>query len=163
MLQYMNLKHTCRDLDTVLYWRDQRKGLYLDPPYQRGNVWGWRRRRNLIRSIILGVPIASIIINDRMWAEWADDERIAVIDGKQRITTLLAFFDGNFYVPGEWFGDSRAMVSFSDLEPRTQRRFRSRQLALCESRLPTLEAEREVFNLVNYGGLAQGERDEDSR
>lgn len=32
-------------------------------------------------------------------------------------------------------------------------------MAFSEGRLPTLEAEQEVFDLVNFGGLRQGEVD----
>lgn len=160
MLTRLSLSQTNRPVEVVLYWRQEKQGLYLDPPYQRGDVWGQKRRQNFIRSIMIGVPIPSLIINDRFSANWESDWRIAVIDGKQRITTILKFIDGDLSVPGEWFGIDDAPVRYPQLPALQQRVFRQRPIPFSEGTLPTLEDEQTVFDLVNFGGLAQGERDE---
>lgn len=159
-LERLRLSQTNRPIDTLLYWKKEQQ-LNLSPPYQRGDVWGYRRRQNLIRSILLGVPIPSIIINDRFAANWKDDESIAVIDGKQRITTVLDFLNDNLEVPAEWFGASgpAGLVVFSDLTLARQRYIRQFPLPFTEGQLGSLEAEEEVFDLVNFGGLPQGETD----
>ena len=156
----MKLSNTNRPIECFRLWRDDECGLLMDAPYQRGDVWGTKRRVNLIRSVLLEVPIPSIIINDRGSADWSDDYRVAVIDGRQRITTLLRFIDGQLRVPGAWFGVDSETVSYSDLSISEQRRFRQTPVAVSEGRLATLEEEQEVFDLVNFGGLAQGERDD---
>ena len=143
-------------MEVFNYWmRDNH--LDLNPPYQRGDVWGTVRRRNLIRSIMLGIPVPSIIINDRFSAGWGD--HIAVIDGKQRITTILMLFDGELCLPGSWFGLDLSLVAFPELPLPDQRRLKQMPLQVCEGQLRTLEEEREVFELVNFGGVAQGETD----
>jgi len=129
----------------------------LNPPYQRGDVWGQIRQRNLIRSILVGIPIPSIIINDRFSANWGNE--IAVIDGKQRITAILRFMDGELEVPAEWFGLDCGMTTFPALELRRQRGFKNIPIPVCEGRLESLESEREVFELVNFGGVPQGMTD----
>lgn len=164
-LERLRLSQTARPIETFTYWANNGQ-LLLSPPYQRGDVWGAIRQRNLIRSILLGVPIPSIIINDRFAAAWnserekltTDDECIAVIDGKQRITAILAFLRGALNVPGEWFGMS-GMVTFSELPMPRQRGFRQTPIQCCEGQLSGIEAEREVFELVNFGGVPQGESD----
>lgn len=158
MLERLRLSQTNRPVEVIAYWHKE-KGMDLSPPYQRGDVWGKTRQRNLIRSILLGIPIPSIVINDRASAGWSDTISCAVIDGKQRITAILAFLQDRLRVPGEWFnmpGD----VLFSDLSEATRRRFRCNPIPFTEGQLPSLEAEREVFELVNFGGVPQGGKDE---
>lgn len=161
MLKRMELFASNRPVDAIRWWRDEGL-LVLDAPYQRGDVWGRRRRVNLIRSILLGVPIPSIIVNDRMKARWKkNDFSVVVIDGKQRITSILMFFDGALLVPAEWFNEGDGEIAFSDLPLQSQRRFKSATLAMSEGALPNLKAEQEVFDLVNFGGIPQGETDGD--
>ena len=113
MLTRLRLSQTNRPIEVVNYWKSS-GGLLLSPPYQRGDVWGMTRRKNLIRSILLGIPIPSIIINDRASAGWDDYTTCAVIDGKQRMTTILMFLENQFSVPGDWFGTDGEIV-FSNL------------------------------------------------
>jgi len=162
VIKSFRLNQTNRPVDVLLYWSKDKDALLLTPPYQRGDVWGTRRRQNLIKSILLGIPIPSIIVNNRMKAEWKDgDWRIAVIDGKQRITSILMFLNGELPVPGEWFGVDAAMVTCTDLDIVKQRRFENRPMAFSEGALGTIDEEKLVLDLVNFGGLAQGEVDAD--
>ena len=155
-LERLRLSQTARPMDVFVHWK--REGyLDLNPPYQRGDVWGMIRRRNLIRSIMLGIPIPSIIINDRFAANWGNE--IAVIDGKQRITTILMFLESKLKVPAEWFGIEGDEIAYSDLPIARQRGLKNMPLPLCEGQLRTIEEEREVFELVNFGGVPQGKSD----
>lgn len=165
-LEQLRLSQTARPIETFVYWQKDGQ-ILLSPPYQRGDVWGLTRQRNLIRSILLGVPIPSIIVNDRFSAsynskgsEWDEAEKlaVAVIDGKQRITAILAFLGDKLTVPGEWFGLD-GEVKFSELPMPRQRGFRQRPIQCCEGQLLSLEAEKEIFELVNFGGVPQGETD----
>lgn len=156
-LQRMNLQQTNRPCDTIIHWHE-RGTLYLDPPYQRGDVWGPVRQQNLIRSILIGIPIPSIIINDRMGGEWKNDYRLAVIDGKQRLTAILRFLSGELDIPAEWFG-LKGRVKFTDLPIGRMRRIENSPIAFSEGKLATMEEEQEVFELVNFGGVPQGESD----
>lgn len=158
MLERLRLNQTARPLDILRYWH--RDGsLNLNAPYQRGDVWGPVRQRNIVKSILLGVPIPSIILNDRAATHtWGDDFSFAIIDGKQRCTALLRFLLGELHVPGEWF-DCEGDVTFNDISVVHQRGFRQRPIPFSEGQLPTLEDEKLVFDLVNFGGVPQGETD----
>ena len=160
MLERLKLSQTARPIDVITYWRNS-GGMLLDPPYQRGDVWGTLRRRNLIRSLLLGIPIPAVIINDRFGAGWGGDDFIscAVIDGKQRMTTILMFLDDLLAIPGEWVGIDKELVLFSELPIARQRGMRHHPIPFCEGQLPNIEAEIEVFELVNFGGVPQGETD----
>lgn len=142
-----------------------REQLDVNPPYQRGLVWGATRKRNLIKSLLSGIPIPSVVINDRSvrFEGWdaCRDPSYVVVDGKQRITALRDFVDGKFAVPGHWFDVNADEVLFTDLEKPSQRHFLHRPIAVSEAKLSTLDEEREMFDLINFGGLAQGEVDED--
>lgn len=155
-LQRIYLAQTARPIDVFFFWRKEGY-LNLSPPYQRGDVWGSIRRQNLIKSILLGVPIPSIIINDRFSANWG--EEMAVIDGKQRITTILMLMDDELKIPGEWVGQEKDLIKFSDLPKPEQRGFRSLPLQTCEGQLKSIEEEKEIFELINFGGVPQGESD----
>lgn len=159
MLKRMPLSTSNRPMEVILHW--QKEGmLLLNPPYQRGDVWGTRRRVNLIRSLLLGVPIPSIVINDRMNGGWPIDQwDIAVIDGKQRCTTFLMFLNDELAIPGEWVGLPDAQCVYSELPKAMQRHIGHRPVAFSEGTLPSIELEKEVFDLINFGGVPQGESD----
>lgn len=81
------------------FYFEVRDKLDLNPPYQRGSVWDDARRRNLMRSLLMGLPIGSVVLNRRDHApapagSTAAAHYIAVVDGKQRIETLRAVADG---------------------------------------------------------------------
>jgi hypothetical protein len=160
-LERYSLQTTNRPISVVKYWRDM-GDMVLDAPYQRGHVWGETRQRNLIKSLILGIPIPSIIINDRASAGWDMEHSCVVIDGKQRITAMLKFFDSELKVPGEWFG-LEGELTFSEIAKRDSSIKRLIELSVTmgfsEGKLRSLEEEQEVFNLVNFGGVPQGESD----
>jgi hypothetical protein len=117
--------------------------------------------------MLLGVPIPSVIINDRMRAEFVGDKNLmfSVIDGKQRITTIAMFFFDKLAVPGEWFDEKYLVrkdggdVVFSSLSVVGQRLFKNLPMAFSEAAIDSLGGEKEVFDLVNYGGIQQGEVD----
>ena len=159
MINRVILAQTNRPVDTVRYWRES-GDMELNPPYQRGLVWGKIRKRNLIYSILRGIPIPSIIINDRASAGWDEKISCAVVDGKQRISAILDFLDGKLFIPGEWF-DMEGEIAFADIPLPRQRGFRLTPIQFCEGRLKSIEEEIEVFELINFGGVAQGDKDED--
>lgn len=65
---------------------DQRT-LDLSPSYQRSDVWTTADAQKLIESVMLGIPLPSVIILEK------DDEDSPreVVDGKQRLTSILRF------------------------------------------------------------------------
>lgn len=165
-LSELRFNNTNRAVKVVASWRGDDGGILLSPPYQRGDVWGTIRRRNFIRSLLMGIPIPSLVVNQRMFAEsWQEDFRVAVIDGKQRITTIFMFLDGGLSVPAEWFHENHieqrhdGLVRFSDLNRVGQRMFRGRPIPFAEARVDSLEQEAEIFELINFGGVPQGQSD----
>src|SRR6266542_1077670 len=62
--------------------------LKIKPPYQRKPVWKARQKCYLIESILMGLPIPEIYIQQMV----SDDKTTyAIVDGQQRIRSILQF------------------------------------------------------------------------
>ena len=144
----------------------------LAPEYQRGSVWTLEQRRNLIRSLIMGLPIGSIVLNDRGTGDnaraFGNDAMFGVIDGKQRIETMRAWAGDEFSVPADWFDDkditpeavdSDGMITMSGLSARGRRMSTRWPMPTVQTSVRTLAAEAEVFRLLNSAGTQQTDDD----
>lgn len=67
--------------------RIKNKRFVLDPDFQRGFVWDKGKQSRLIESILLRIPLPVFYVAED------DDGRLIVVDGRQRLTTLLDFLD----------------------------------------------------------------------
>jgi len=56
--------------------------------------------------------------------------------------------------------DDGSYVFIGELAARQRRGFENIPVATCEARVSTMAAEEEIFRLINFGGLLQGEVDE---
>lgn len=157
MLKEYQLSSSLMPIITILGW-EKNGELCMDQSYQRGDVWGATRRQNLIKSLLIGVPIPTIIVNDRFSGGWKKDGRYAVIDGKQRCTTILMFMKSELSIPGHWV-DMNGEVVFKDIPVHKQRHIKLKAIPCCTGQLPSIEDEIEIFNLINYGGVPQGQSD----
>jgi hypothetical protein len=153
-----------RPADWLLFRRDR---LNLDAPYQRGSVWGLTRRQNLLKSMLMGLPVGSFLINDR------GSGKLFVVDGKQRTEALMAFADGEFGIPAEWV-DERFQGPLTAVEydgkivpgvtiTSENHVFTSvlhnMQISTLESAVKTEADEAIIFQLINSGGVDQGKSD----
>lgn len=64
-------------------------GSLILPRYQRGYVWDETKAVALVETILLGLPIGSVILRE------LGDGRTLVIDGQQRLSTLRGVEMGN--------------------------------------------------------------------
>lgn len=60
----------------------------LNPSYQRADVWPTADAQLLIESVLRGIPLPSVILLQR---NTDDGDRYEIVDGKQRLTSLLRF------------------------------------------------------------------------
>lgn len=152
--------------------------LLLDAPYQRGSVWTNDQRLGLIRSWLRELPIPAIILNDRREGQWLTEDgsydfTIAVVDGRQRIETAIAWFDSNLAVPASWFPAEQVVrtvetadgpyVTFDGLSIEAQR-FVKRlfRFPVASASVPSLADEASIYLLVNGAGTAQTQDDLDN-
>lgn len=85
--------------------------LLLQPDYQRREVWGDAARVMLIDSILNDIPMPKIFVSKTI-----KDMRTyrSVIDGQQRISTILLFLEDGFKLEGQYKG-AYAGMTFSQL------------------------------------------------
>ncbi|MGW7597183.1 DUF262 domain-containing protein [Streptomyces antimycoticus] len=173
-LEHTNLSATYRQVRELVRTYKQELGLDLNPPYQRGQVWTEDQRVALVRSWLTGVPTGVVILSDRMHNEWQGEDATncvyAVIDGKQRLTTAIDWYEGTLAVPASWINpeyiastedtDDGPYVRYTGLT-KTGRAMVSTHcmLQVAEARVATVQEEAEIYLLVNGGGTPQTDTD----
>lgn len=87
--------------------------LLLQPDYQRREVWGDAARVMLIDSILNDIPMPKIFVSKTI-----KDKRTyrSVIDGQQRISTILSFLEDGFKLEDPYNGPYAGKL-FSQLPP----------------------------------------------
>ncbi|MGO9200035.1 MAG: DUF262 domain-containing protein [Limisphaerales bacterium] len=90
----------------ISWFLDQHRNGQLDltPPYQRRSVWTLKDRRFFLDTIFKGFPCPAIFLHKRI----ANDGRATyeVVDGKQRLETILMFSSNRLAVDSQ-FSDTR--------------------------------------------------------
>lgn len=80
-LQRFTLSPLSRPID---FLADMRRGgrdtIDLTASYQRESVWDLEKRRSLVKSILLGLPIGAVFLNRRSWKTPV----VFCVDGKRR-------------------------------------------------------------------------------
>ncbi len=79
-----------------------KRGDIFIPPFQRDYVWNQAEASRLVESLLLGLPVPGVFL-----AKEGESNKLSVIDGQQRLKSLLFFYEG-FFNPKE--GDSRKKV-----------------------------------------------------
>ena len=175
-IEHMSLNASNRLADELArYYAEGR--ITGDLPYQRGSVWTYDQRVALIKSWLSGTPIPAVVINDRTSTVWEDGHgpsgrkaRWALIDGKQRLETAVAWFTGDLPVPASWFPPDRIAVTedtedgpyvrFTGLTETGQRLFENKALLpTATASVASVEAEAEIYQRVNGGGTPQTDAD----
>ena len=129
--------------------------LDIEPPWQRKDVWPLGKKRELIKSLILGIPLPSIILHKKA-GRWS------IIDGKQRLTAIVQYLRNEFKLPaytvkvGRLHESSRA---FYDMEGKRSLPSDVRT-SLDLQEVPALEFRdvpetrlRKIFQLYNVAGM----------
>jgi uncharacterized protein with ParB-like and HNH nuclease domain len=120
--------------------------LYI-PNYQRPFVWRDRQKMRFIESVILGVPISAMLFA-------ADDGRLAIIDGGQRIQTLEAFLNDDLRLSELEKLPSLNGFTFSDLPTSQQRKFVNRMLRVVVFEATTTDQTLlDIFERINTSGV----------
>lgn len=95
--------------------------LNLDPPYQRKSVWTRGDKQFFLDTIFHNFPCPAVFLHKSM--SDIGETVYHVVDGKQRITTILEFVKDKVTIPKD-FGDNRlAGKKFSQLDPDSKKSF----------------------------------------
>ena len=102
-----------------IYQKIQGKKLILDPDYQRNIVWKTDKKVAFIESLYMGILIPPIYVVEIPGENILDGASYEVVDGKQRLTTILSFVEDKFYLNPkvlEYYKDMFAGKRFSEIQ-----------------------------------------------
>jgi hypothetical protein len=106
-------------------------------------VWTPEQKVRLIESLYMGMPIGALVHNQTILAnQWCDGW---LLDGQQRLSTILEYADGGFAVNG-WL--------YPDLPDIEKRHFLRIGIPLIETSISSEALCHDVYNRLTYGGTA---------
>ena len=98
-----------------------REKLKLNPEWQRDYVWNNRKASLLIESLLVNIPVPPVYIAESIiMQDGSADEMIVydVVDGKQRITSILNFMNDKFRLSGLGIQKGLNGKKYSELSPK---------------------------------------------
>ncbi|KAI0246291.1 hypothetical protein BJV78DRAFT_173348 [Lactifluus subvellereus] len=129
----------------------------LDPEYQRAVVWSSTKQMAIIDSLYHNYYVPPVVFAIAKDPIDGVETRLCV-DGKQRLTSIQKFFDGQiaYRCPKTkkmwWYTTSTATrVSRAEIPPHDKREFAQKLITCIEYRHLSAAAEREVFQRVQLG------------
>jgi len=137
-------------------FRDIHQGrIDLSPPYQRDVVWPDAKQVMLIDSLWRNYHIPPIIF--AAVRDEDGDEIRRCVDGKQRLTSIIRFLDGQIHhmdsVTGKrwFFTKPQSKKNLLEIPPQFKSRFEKKQLTCIEYHNLNDETERDIFQRVQLG------------
>jgi hypothetical protein len=99
-----------------------RSGSLVIPAYQRRFVWDDRRKHRFIESLLMGLPVPFLFF----WE--MKDGRLEVVDGAQRLHTLVQFFDNKLRLGVLDSLSAASGFTFGDLPVSRQRKLHNKSI-----------------------------------
>lgn len=119
----------------------------LDSDFQRKSVWSTQQKRELIESVIMGLPLPIFYFNEDKKG------RLIVIDGRQRLTALFEFMDNVFSLDKLKILDEFNKCKFKNLDPILQSKIEDYQIMAHVIQPPTPDRIKfDIFDRVNRAG-----------
>lgn len=141
----------------LTWFRDEyRKGaLDIRPPYQRAPIWADRQKNALIESILLGLPIPEVYIQQTV--DENGETTHAIVDGQQRVRTVLQYIgvdadeeeQNDFALDRLPAGSVWQGQTFSELSADDRQRFWRYRLAVRELETDNEGEVRDMFKRLN--------------
>lgn len=126
----------------------------LKPNYQRKYVWDNNKKSLLIESLILNIPIPPVFLYEVEFAKYE------VMDGQQRLTTLLDFVTNKFALSGLKIWEELNGLTFDELPEGSRKALERRYISatiLLKETTDSPEKEQKikqfVFERLNTGGV----------
>lgn len=144
-------------------WKKAGK-LEMSPSFQRRPVWTPSAKSFLVDSIVRNFPIPPILLRERVMGLKELDSKLEVVDGQQRIRTILTFIDPKLFSDFKEDKDNFTVKSyhnkeisdkqFSALSQEIQQQILNYQLIVHV--LPSSAEDREIleiFSRINSTGV----------
>lgn len=140
-------------LPQIIDFVQQKKWMNLRPEYQRRLVWDRRKKSLFIESLLMNIPIPPVFLYEN------DLSRYEVMDGQQRLNTIIEFYDNRFKLVGLETWHVLNGKTYGTCPPRIKsgldRRRISANVLLAESATTQSDVNfirRTVFERLNTGG-----------
>jgi hypothetical protein len=125
------------------------------PEYQRRHRWDEIKRSQLIESILMNIPVPPLFLFENEYNKYE------VMDGRQRLDTLVDYLDNGFPLRGLEFWHELNGKRFRDLSEILQRGMLRRTISaivlLAETRKTFVDGEQDIrmilFRRLNTGGV----------
>ena len=122
---------------------DPEATLYV-PSYQREFVWRPDRQSRFIESVLLGVPLTPFLVSED------NNSRLEIIDGSQRISTLIAFYENKLRLIRLKSLTHINSAKFKDLPRKLQNLIKNRDFkVIVVSEKANLSTRQDIFDRIN--------------
>lgn len=122
---------------------DPKTTLYV-PEYQREFIWHPNKQSRFIESVLLGVPLTPFLVSED------DNNRLEIIDGSQRIRTLIAFADNKLRLRKLQKLDKINSAKYKDLPRKLQNTIKNRDFkVIVVSEKADQEIRKDIFGRIN--------------
>jgi hypothetical protein len=149
-----DVKKTQYRVSDFVSWQ-KAKALELSPNFQRRSVWRPDAKSFLIDTLVRGLPIPIIILRERRTDLTTLEPKREVVDGQQRIRTILTYISpsllkdykpsrDDFAVKSD-HNDEIAGMTFQDLQPEVKQRILDYEFSV--HILPASTDDREVLQI----------------
>ncbi len=123
--------------------------IVLDSDFQRENVWNRKRNSELVESVLMGLPLPIFYFSQDKYG------RLIVVDGRQRLTALFSYMDGDYALDRLRVLRDLNGKKFGDLTPVQTTRIEDFQIQAHVIIPPTPDRIKyDIFDRVNRGGIA---------
>jgi len=123
------------------YNKDQ---IYV-PTYQRNFVWDNTRKSKFIESVFLGVPIMPFLVSIS-----GDDAELEIVDGSQRIRTIVQYVENNLKLQGLDKLTQLNGTKYEELSQNRRNKFLLRDFRFhVVTQNATSEVRADIFNRIN--------------
>jgi hypothetical protein len=143
LYEYRTKDYPFEVIHTKFGFEDDLEATLYVPDYQREFVWDRKKQSRFIESVILKVPLTPFLASED------ENGRLEIIDGSQRIRTLLAFFNNEFGLRGLEKLDKLNKLKFKDLPKKAQKDFSNRDFKIIIVDEANSDIKRDIFNRIN--------------
>ena len=125
---------------------------YYVPQYQRNLVWPNKTKSRFIESILIGLPIPPLFLYQ------ADDGRLEIVDGSQRLRTLREFIDNELKLRNLNLLSHSNGLYFKDFDKPIRRHFSEKSIrGIILDNEVSPEVRTELFRRINTSGKQANE------
>lgn len=118
-----------------------------NPEYQRDYVYTDKQASKLIESVLMGIPIPTIYLCVE------EDNTYSVIDGQQRITSLVRYLKNDFALNGLQELNELNGKCYKDLSKDIQKKLKSSSLSTISLLKQSTALKYEIFARLNQGAV----------